>query len=53
MRPDVTDVVHGPGVDEVAAARAVSDLLQPRSFDLTSFPNDEHDDQMVIVRRGP
>ncbi len=80
MRPDVADIVHGPAVDEVAAARAVSDLLlalgqdvtaeslqdtprrvaatyaellQPRSFNLTSFPNDEHYDEMVIARGIP
>jgi GTP cyclohydrolase I len=80
MRPDVADTAHGPAVDEVAAARAVSDLLlalgqditaeslqdtprrvaatyaellQPRSFNLTSFPNDEHYDEMVIARGIP
>ena len=79
-RPAVADVRHGPAVDEVAAARAVADLLlalgqdvtdeslrdtprrvaatyaellQPRPFNLTTFPNDEQYDEMVIARGIP
>jgi len=36
MRPDVADNVHGPAVDEVAAARAVFDLLLALGQDVTA-----------------
>lgn len=32
-------------------ARAYRDLLSPRPFDLTTFPNEERYEQLVIVRR--
>ncbi|HCS60648.1 MAG TPA: GTP cyclohydrolase I FolE [Microbacterium sp.] len=34
-------------------ARAWAELLSPREFDLTTFPNDEGYDEMVIVRDIP
>jgi GTP cyclohydrolase IA len=34
-------------------ARALSELLTPRSFDLTTFPNDEGYQQLVIARGIP
>lgn len=34
-------------------ARAWAELLAPRAFDLTTFPNDEGYDEMVIVRDIP
>ncbi len=34
-------------------ARAWAELLAPREFDLTTFPNDEGYDEMVIVREIP
>ncbi|WP_443468053.1 GTP cyclohydrolase I FolE [Microbacterium sp. A196] len=34
-------------------ARAWAELLAPREFDLTTFPNDEGYDEMVIVRDIP
>ncbi len=33
--------VTGPGRDPRRMARAYAELLNPRSFDLTTFPNDE------------
>jgi GTP cyclohydrolase I len=34
-------------------ARAWSEMLTPRSFDLTTFPNDEGYDQLVVARSLP
>jgi len=32
---------------------AYAELLEPRSFDLTTFPNDEHYDELVLARSIP
>jgi GTP cyclohydrolase IA len=75
-----SDVVLGPAVDELAAGRAVHDLLlalgqdltdetlqdtprrvaatyaellRPRTFSPTTFPNDEQYDEMVVARGIP
>jgi GTP cyclohydrolase I len=34
-------------------ARAYAELLRPRSFDLTTFPNDEDYDELVLARDIP
>jgi GTP cyclohydrolase I len=34
-------------------ARAYRDLFTPRPFDLTTFPNDEHYDELVLARDIP
>ncbi|HEV7146617.1 MAG TPA: GTP cyclohydrolase I, partial [Pedococcus sp.] len=34
-------------------ARAFAELLSPRSFDLTTFPNDEQYDELVLARAIP
>lgn len=34
-------------------ARAWAEMLTPREFDLTTFPNSEHYDEMVVVRDIP
>lgn len=34
-------------------ARAYAELLTPRSFNLTTFPNDEHYDELVLARSIP
>lgn len=34
-------------------ARAYAEMLTPRSFDLTTFPNDEHYDELVLARAIP
>jgi GTP cyclohydrolase I len=34
-------------------ARAYAEMLSPRSFDLTTFPNDEGYDELVLVRAIP
>ena len=34
-------------------ARAYAEMLTPRSFDLTTFPNDEHYDELVVARAIP
>jgi GTP cyclohydrolase IA len=34
-------------------ARAYAELLRPRSFDLTTFPNDEQYDELVLARAIP
>ncbi|HEV7147128.1 MAG TPA: GTP cyclohydrolase I FolE [Pedococcus sp.] len=34
-------------------ARAYAEMLSPRSFDLTTFPNDEHYDELVLARAIP
>ena len=35
------------------AAAALSEMLSPAAFDLTTFPNDDHYDELVIVRDIP
>jgi GTP cyclohydrolase IA len=34
-------------------ARAYAEMLTPREFDLTTFPNSEHYEQLVVQRRVP
>jgi GTP cyclohydrolase I len=34
-------------------ARAYAEMLTPRSFELTTFPNDEHYDELVLARAIP
>ncbi|MGD9529890.1 GTP cyclohydrolase I [Pseudonocardia sp.] len=34
-------------------ARAYAEMLTPRSFDLTTFPNDEYYDELVLARAIP
>ncbi|HEX7538577.1 MAG TPA: GTP cyclohydrolase I [Dermatophilaceae bacterium] len=34
-------------------ARSFAEMLTPREFDLTTFPNDEHYDQLVLARSIP
>ena len=34
-------------------ARAYAEMLSPRSFDLTTFPNDEGYDELVLARAIP
>ena len=34
-------------------AQAYAELLTPRAFDLTTFPNDEHYDELVVAREIP
>jgi len=34
-------------------ARAYAEMLSPRGFDLTTFPNDEHYDELVVTRDIP
>jgi GTP cyclohydrolase IA len=34
-------------------AHAYAELLTPRDFDLTTFPNDEHYDELVLARDIP
>jgi len=34
-------------------ARAYAEMFAPRSFDLTTFPNDEHYDELVLARGVP
>jgi len=34
-------------------AKSLSEMLTPREFDLTTFPNDEHYDEMVLARNIP
>lgn len=34
-------------------ARAYSEMLSPAPFDLTTFPNDEHYDELVVTRDIP
>lgn len=49
---------HDPGDEHTAdtprrVAAAYRDLLTPRSFDLTTFPNDEGYDELVLARDIP
>ncbi len=47
--------VTAPGVRETPgrAARAYAELLSPRTFQLTTFPNDEGYDELVVARDIP
>jgi GTP cyclohydrolase I len=58
----VTDLLEALGKDPTSAhladtprrvAAAYAELLTPREFDLTAFPNDEHYDEMVLARDIP
>ena len=44
-----------PGLEDTAGrmARAYAEMLTPRSFDLTTFPNDEGYDELVLARSIP
>jgi GTP cyclohydrolase I len=49
---------HDPGDEHIAdtprrVAVAYSELLTPRSFNLTTFPNDEGYDELVLAREIP
>jgi GTP cyclohydrolase I len=46
---------HGPGLDETPRrmAEAYAEMLSPRTFDLTTFPNDEGYDELVLARSIP
>ena len=45
----------GPGLRESPSrmARAYAEMLSPRSFELTTFPNDEKYDELVVVKDIP
>ena len=47
--------VTGPGLEETPRrmAHAYAEMLTPRTFDLTTFPNDEGYDEMVVATRIP
>jgi GTP cyclohydrolase IA len=47
--------LSGPGVADTPGrmARAYADLLTPRQFALTTFPNDEGYDELVLARAIP
>jgi GTP cyclohydrolase I len=45
----VTSPADTPG----RMARAYAELLHPRSFDLTTFPNDEGYDELILAREIP
>ena len=58
----VTDLLVALGRDPAAeplaetperVARAYAELLTPRPFDLTTFPNDEGYDELVLARAIP
>jgi GTP cyclohydrolase I len=58
----VTDLLvalgHDPATEDLAetpqrAARAYAELLAPRTFDPTTFPNDEGYDELVLARDIP
>jgi len=49
LRLDDESLRQSPG----RMARAWSEMLAPRSFDLTTFPNDEGYDELVLVRSIP
>jgi len=46
---------EGPGLDETPRrmAEAYAEMLSPRTFDLTTFPNDEGYDELVLARSIP
>jgi GTP cyclohydrolase I len=45
----------GPGLRDSPArmAKAYAEMLSPRSFELTTFPNDEKYDELVVVKDIP
>ena len=45
--------VEGPADTPGRMARAYAELFNPRSFDLTTFPNDEGYDELVVARGIP
>jgi GTP cyclohydrolase I len=45
--------VTAPAATPGRMARAYAELLNPRSFDLTTFPNDEGYDELVLARDIP
>jgi GTP cyclohydrolase I len=45
--------VTSPAATPGRMARAYAELLNPRSFDLTTFPNDEGYDELVLTRDIP
>jgi GTP cyclohydrolase I len=47
--------VDGPGLDDTPRrmTEAYAEMLTPRSFDLTTFPNDEGYDELVVARSIP
>ena len=58
----VTDLLRALGTDPSSAglrgtplrvARSFEELLTPRDFDLTTFPNDEQYDELVVARGIP
>src|SRR3954462_5827321 len=58
----VTDLMHALGMDPTdpslartpqRVAHAYSELLSPREFGLTTFPNDEGYDELVVAREIP
>src|SRR5438105_4654097 len=49
---------HDPTTDHLVdtprrVAHAYAEMLTPRDFDLTTFPNDEHYDELVLARYIP
>src|SRR5947199_2344658 len=49
---------HDPTTEHLAdtprrVAKAFAEMLTPREFDLTTFPNDEHYDELVLARYIP
>src|SRR5499427_9429754 len=47
-------LAHTPAaIDPIAAEQAAADLFTPRPFDLTTFPNDEGYDELVLARDIP
>jgi GTP cyclohydrolase I len=54
----LTALGHDPATEHLAdtprrVAHAYAELLTPRSFDLTTFPNDEGYDELVLARDIP
>ena len=47
------DLGHNAARTPARMAHAYAELLTPRSFDLTTFPNDEGYNQLVLVRSVP
>jgi GTP cyclohydrolase I len=47
--------LDGPGLDDTPRrmAEAYAEMLTPRTFDLTTFPNDEGYDELVLARSIP
>src|SRR5665647_3275751 len=58
----VRDLLHALGRDPASphlvdtprrVAESFTEMLTPREFDLTTFPNDEHYDELVLARSIP